>query len=292
MADYGLEVRNQSGRVLFDSREAGRGTFQYSKGSLSPGQSLTTLVSDLVLINIDKPTTTGPHRFRLAGTRVTSGNNLIWTFDYTFQTENNHPINYVILRDASQATTFGDYGLQCNDRDGTYTGPVTFDSRMFTSTEGEIVLDPNDVYQGRFGHGQVVSSFKSINGTVMTGWNGPDGLDYYNAGMLEYTSVTSYVREFSLVWDEGTNVGNTYQEIYSRYTGFYGNPQFSKITASIITVSSMANSSAPSPGAVYSFSEVHSAGQGFETTYYPLALQPLYIGRPNPNLGLYEPTNV
>jgi len=290
MADYGLQVTNQSGRVLFDSREAGRGTFQYSKGTISPGQSLTTLISDLVLINIDKPSS-GTHRFRLAGTRVASGNTLTWTFNYTFATVNNHPINYVILRDAAQATTFGDYGLQCNDPAGTYTGPVTFDSRMFTSTEGEISLDPNDVYIGRFGHGQSISSFRQINGVTMTGWNGPDGLDYYNAGMLEYTSVSSYVREFSIVWDSGTNIGNTYQEIYSRQTGYYGNPPFSTIYASIITVSTYANSAAPSPGGVYSFSAVHSAGQGFETTYYPSALQPLYIGRPNPNLGLYEPTN-
>ena len=291
MADFGLEVRNQSGRVLFDSREAGRGTFQYSKGTISPGQSLTTLVSDLVLVNIDKPTSGGPHRFRLAGTRVTSGNTLTWTFNYTFSTVSNHPINYVILRDAAQATTIGDYGLQCNDVEGTYTGPVTFDSRMFTSTEGEIVLDPNDVYIGKFGHGQNISSFRQINGTTMTGWNGPDGLDYYNAGMLEYTSVSHYIREFSLVWDSTTKVGNTYQEIYSRYSGFYGNPAFSKIYASIITVSTYAHASAPSPGGVYSFSEVHSAGMGFENTYYPSALQPLYIGRPDPNLGLYEPTH-
>jgi hypothetical protein len=287
MADYGLQVTNRAGRTLFDSREAGRGTFQYSKGTINPGQSLSTLVSDLVLVNIDRPS--GGGQFLLCGTRVVSGTTLTWTFEYQQATISNHPINYVILRDAANATLTGDYGLQCNDPLGAYTGPVTFDSRMFKSTEGEITLNPSEVYGSEFGHGTYVSSTANIGGTLMTGWNGPNGTDYYNAGVCEFTTVTSYVRTFGLLWSSSTTSGQT---LYFRQSGPYGNPAYSPIGASYINVTSLAKSTAPSPGAVYSFSEVHSAGFGFENNYYPHALQPMYVGRPDPTLGLYEPTNI
>lgn len=292
MADYGLEVQNRNGDVLFDSRTAGRGTFQYSKGSLLPGQTLSAKISDLVLVNIDRPS--GGGSFLLLGTRTISGDDLDWVFSYGWATNYNQPINYVILRDAANAfiPPGQDYGLQCNDTtastySGSITGPVTFDTRMFNSSEGEITLNPNEVYFNPFSHGTYVSSREVINGTLTTGWNGPNGLDYYNAGVLDSANVSSYVRRYGLIWDSSTTTSN---KIYSRQSGAYGSPPYSEILASIIYTTSLARTVAPSQGAVYSFQEIHSSGQGFENNTYPDALQPMFVGRPDPNLGLYEPT--
>jgi len=177
MSDYGLEVKNASGRVLFDSRKTGRGTFQYRKGTVAMGATLSCKVSDMLLFNIDRPPAgTNVTSAIVTGTKTQNGTDLDWVFNGGY---NNVPVNYVILRDAATAGAQlgSNHGLQCNDLTANgYTGPVSFDSRMFNSSEGEISIDPNEIYFGAFGHGQYVSSTTIHNGVQKNrmewlGWN-------------------------------------------------------------------------------------------------------------------------
>lgn len=288
MSDYGLQVKNNSGRVLFDSRQAGRGTFQYQKGTVAMGSPLTCKVSDMLLFNIDRPPAgTNVNAAIVTGTKTQIGTDLEWVFQGGY---NNVPVNYVILRDAATAgpQSGTNYGIQCNDLDGNgYTGPVSFDSRMFKSSEGEITIDPNEIYFGAFGHGTYVSSVTIHNGIPKTGWNGWEGTDYYNAGVCEFSSVSYYIRKFGLIFSTTNNIGNTYQEVYSRNYGASGSPPYSKDQGSIISVTSRAYA-----GAVYAFSETLSSGMGFENSTYGPMFQAMYVGKPSTELGLWQPEEV
>ena len=286
MSDYGLEITNNSGRVLFDSRKTGRGTFQYQKGTVAMGATLTCKVSDMLLFNIDRPPAgTSVSAALVTGTKTQYGTDLEWVFNGGYY---NVPVNYVILRDAANVSPVGsNYGLQCNDPNPTgYTGPVTFDSRMFTSSEGEISIDPNEIYFGAFGHGTYVSSVTVDNGIAKTGWNGWEGTDYYNAGVCEFSSVSHYVRRFGLLFST-TNTNGNYQQLYAANYGQYGNPPFTTIQESIISVTSRAYA-----GAVYAFSETYSSGMGFQNNIYGPMFQPMYVGKPSTDLGLWQPEEV
>ncbi len=287
MSDYGLEVKNANGRLLFDSRKTGRGTFQFQKGTVAMGDTLSCKVSDMLLFNIDRPPAgTNVTAAIVTGTKTQNGTDLEWVFQGGY---NNVPVNYVILRDAATDTrTRGvSHGLQCNDLNANgYTGPVSFDSRMFNSSEGEIEIDPSEIYFNPFGHGQPVSSRTAVNGVIKTGWNGWEGTDYYNAGVCEFSSVSYYIRKFGLLFST-TNTNGSYQQLYAANYGQYGNPPYTTIQGSQITVSAMAYA-----GAVYAFSETASSGMGFQNHTYGDMFQAMYIGKPNTDLGLYQPEEV
>ena len=82
MADYGLQVtgtRYGNEAVLFDSRDVGRGTYQSSKGTLSFGSNITTKVSDLLMINLTRPTS-GSANILVTAVKTRSGDNITWKF--------------------------------------------------------------------------------------------------------------------------------------------------------------------------------------------------------------------
>jgi len=269
MADYGLQVtgtRYGNEAVLFDSRDVGRGTFQSSKGTLSFGSTITTNVSDLLLINLTRPTS-GTANVLVTAVKTRSGSDITWEFQKehlgssSLNTSSSQitGVNYVVLKTSGSTNAYGTYGLQCS----AYAGGITFDSRMFTSSEGEVQIDPSQAYSGLYGHG----------GRLAQGWNGADrsgstGDDFYFAYPLEFSSWTGGTRKYGFLW----TTANTSQTIYGSYysTGISG----------VITASPSSN------GGVYHFSEMNNPYSSPNWTY-PQALSPTFAGRKT--LGTYDP---
>lgn len=272
MSDYGLQITGTKygqERVLFDSRDVGRGTYQSSKGTLSWESTITAKVSDLLLINLTRPTS-GTANVLVTAEKTRSGDNITWKFykrnigPTSLNTGSNQitGLNYVILKTSEDILASGTYGLQCS----AYGGGITFDSRMFTSSEGEVQLDPTQAYSGLYGHGSRLAQ----------GWNGADrsgstGDDYYSAFPLEKSSWTGGSREYGYLWSTESTSG-TQLHYGGGTTGNTGN----------------IFSSASSNGSVYQFSELNNpfAGQG-NTWIYPVALSPTFAGRAT--LGTYDP---
>lgn len=196
MADYGVQVYSTSGALLFNTVNAGRGTFQVSKGTATSNVTTITLkAGDLLLFNL--PTVSSGNSFWVQKTTTLSGTGSTATFSVQFRilrqfgTQSISYVNYVILRDMSQATSLATYGIRCWESAGAYAGPVSFDSRLFSSTAGEVKLDPNDVYTSAFSHGTLWHSSQSST-------------RYYDAGPLDYSSVTNYVREYGILFSNRT----------------------------------------------------------------------------------------
>ena len=146
MSDYGLQIKGTKygqEKVLFDSRDVGRGTYQASKGTLAWGSTVTAKVSDLLLINLTRPTS-GTANVFVTAVKTRSGDNVTYEFNKqhvggsSLNTGSNQitGLNYVVLKTSEDIVAGGTYGLQCS----AYGGGRTFDSRMFTSSEGEIQL--------------------------------------------------------------------------------------------------------------------------------------------------------
>lgn len=269
MADYGLQVtgtRNGNEAVLFDSRNVGTGTYQSSKGTLSFGSTITTKVSDLLMINLTRPTS-GSANILVTAVKTRSGDNITWEFQKehvggsSLNTGSGQVtgVNYVVLKTSDDGISYDTYGLQCS----AYAGGITFDSRMFRSSEGEVQIDPTQAYSGLYGHGSRLAQ----------GWNGADrsgstGDDFYFAYPLEWSSWTGGTRKYGFLW----TTANTSQTIYGSYgsTGISG----------IITASPSSN------GGVYHFSEMNHPYSSPHWTY-PVALSPTFAGRKT--LGTYDP---
>ena len=273
MSDYGLQITGTkygTEKVIFDSRDIGRGTFQYAKGALEFGATITTKVSDLLMINLTRPSS-GSANILVTAVKTRSGDNITWEFrklavggsSINTSSASITGVNYVVLRDSATTTSYGTHGLQCRAYLG---GEITFDSRMFTSTEGEVQLDPTQAYAGLYGHGSLLA----------LGWNGAGrsgstGDDYYSAFGLEESSWTGGTRSYGYLWTT-VNVNN--QVIYgSPYSGQSGSVIYSR---------------GGSDGGVFQFSEINkpysSPGANWE---YPQALVPTFAGRKT--LGTYDP---
>lgn len=280
MADYGLQITGMkygTEKVLFDSRSVGRGMVQHSKGTIAFGSTLTTLVSDLVAINITKPS--GSITMLVTAQKTVSGQYIDWVFSsstgqggggtgYSGVTG----VNYVVLRDVGSSTGFGNYGLVCND--GVYSGgsgAVSFDSRQFTSTEGEVQLIPSKMYsEGQAGHG--------LN--IGYGWLGTSesgGDDYYSCHGMDYSSVTSYIRTFG-IWFTTQTTGVIWSTTISS-----GYPNFNNSTVGYIN----ATGSGGSGGGVYLHNFTFTSAAGSSSATFPQALTPPFVGRIT--LGTYDP---
>lgn len=278
MADYGLQVigtKYGTEKVLFDSRNVGRGTYQLYKGALAFGESLTTKLSDLVMINVTKPA--GDCNILVVAKKEVTGQYVDWVFSHstgqaggsTNTVDGISGVNYVILRAVEGNSVSGDYGLVCNE--SAYAGGgVSFDSRRFTSANGEVQLIPSKLYGNiSGGHGN----------NIGYGWLGAEeggGNDYYSAHGLDWSSVTSYVRAFGL-WFTTRTTGKIWSTTVSS-----GYPNFNNSEVGVIWASSNSVS-----GGVYLHSHTFTATQGYSNSTFPNALTPPFVGRIS--LGTYDP---
>ena len=279
MSDYGLQVTGTKygqEKVLFDSRDIGRGTYQSNIGFLAfEVETITLKVSDLLLINLTRPTS-GTANVLVTAEKTRSGQYITWKFykhhmgPSSLNTGSNQitGVNYVVLKSSEDISVSGTHGLQCRAYLG---GDITFDSRMFTSTEGEVQLDPTQAYSGLYGHGSRLAQ----------GWNGADrsgstGDDYYSAFPLEQSGWTGGTRSYGYLWST----------VSTSNTLLHGNPYDSHW----ITNGGNIYSSASSNGSVYQFSQLNSgvSGQGGSNPLsWPQALSPTFAGRKT--LGTYDP---
>ena len=279
MADYGLQITGMkygTEKVLFDSRSVGRGMVQHGKGTIAFGATLTTLVSDLVAINITKPS--GSVTMLITAQKTVSGQYIDWVFSrssgqgggMTSASQGVSGVNYVVLRDVANRAAYDNYGLVCND--GVYgggTGAVSFDSRQFTSTEGEVQLLPSKLYaEGNAYHGQ----------NIGYGWLGTSesgGDDYYSCHGMDYSSVTSYIRTFGL-WFTTQTTGTIWSTTISS-----GYPYFNNSTVGYI------HAAGGSGGGVYLHNFTFTSAGGSSYATFPQALTPPFVGRIT--LGTYDP---
>ena len=278
MADYGLQITGMkygTEKVLFDSRSVGRGMVQHAKGTIAFGATLETLVSDLVAINITKPS--GGVTMLVTAQKTVSGQYVDWVFSSSSGQGGGGTghsgvtgVNYVVLRDVANRVSYDNYGLVCND--GVYgggTGAVSFDSRQFTSTEGEVQLLPSKLYsEGSAYHGQ----------NIGYGWLGTSeggGDDYYSCHGMDYSSVTSYIRTFGL-WFTTQTTGTIWSTTISS-----GYPYFNNSTVGYVSASS------GSGGGVYLHNFTFTSAAGSSSATFPQALTPPFVGRIT--LGTYDP---
>tara|TARA_R110000796_G_scaffold61826_3_gene142907 strand:- start:2450 stop:3319 length:870 start_codon:yes stop_codon:yes gene_type:complete len=288
MADYGLQITGTKygqEKVIFDSRESARGTYQSSKGTLAFGSSIITKFGDLLMINLTRPSSGSATVLITAVKTQIFGVGLRWTFNKEQLGGNGQTgagsitgVNYVVLRDAANSPAQGDYGIVCNDG-GVYgsPGPVSFDSRMFASSEGEVQIDPRQVYMGRYAHGVWLAR----------GWNGADefgseGEDYYNAEPLEFSSMTGGTRKYGYVW---TTVSSPSVKLYSTMEVISNYPNFQSREVGFLWTTSEATSN----GGVYHFAETNSGGHSGSSSSidHPVALSQSYAARKT--LGTYDP---
>jgi len=201
---YGLKVYNASQRLLFDSTKPYRGTFVVSKGTVSSGNSVTFKAGDFLFFNI-------------TGNGVVLGETTVNTFDTpqtmvtTFYiqgtshfTATTNTINYVVLRDMANTSGSGNYGLVCRDAGAYAVGPITFDSRVFKSTSGEIEIDPNQSFSYSWSHGTWIA------------YNMQGGDQYICASNLRKSSMTYYVKNYGVLFHNATS-GRLYSEGYYQY---------------------------------------------------------------------------
>jgi len=262
MADYGLQITGMkygTERVLFDSRDVGSGTYQSAKGTLAFGSTFTCKISDMLMINLTRPST-GDANVIITATKSRNWDDITWTFykqtigSSSYNTGHSQitGVNYVVLKPKDSGGITGDnYTLQCS----AYGGGITFDTRYFSSSEGEAQIDRTQAYSGNNGHG----------GRLAQGWNGADrtgssGDDYYFAYPLEQSSWTGGTRNYGYLW---TTISSANTDLGSNIF-----------------------SSASSNGAVHSYNVINNP-YAYPYWFYPSALAPTFAARPS--LGSYDP---
>jgi hypothetical protein len=285
MADYGLQITGMkygTEKVLFDSRSVGRGTYQHAKGSVAFGSVLTTGLSDLVMINVTRPTPTTSVNILIVAKKVIYGTTCEWTFSWsggqsggsTSTVNGISGVNYVVLREVGSHTGYGNYGVVCNESAylANTTGVTSFDSRQFSSTEGEVQLLPNKMYtETASGHG---------NG-IGYGWLGGaegGGNDYYSCHGLDWSNVTSYIRTFG-IWFSTKTSGDIWSLNFSSGYPNFNNSVVGRITAMLPSYSA--------GGGVYLHNHTFTGTQGYSNATFPQALTPPFVGRVS--LGTYDP---
>jgi len=172
---YGIEItRPSTGKYVLNTGESITGITTWETGSAS---SVTFFSSDILLF---KPTvasmTSGSSRWITA--EMTS-NGLATQCDFLLCTEgtgdgaSSTTCDYIILRAVTNATAYGNYGLQMFAADGT---TKSFDSRIHAKT-GNFFID--DVGSSPYTHGTTLHTY--------------DAERYVSANLLYYDTMTNLI---------------------------------------------------------------------------------------------------
>lgn len=170
---YGIEItRPSTGNFVINSADTVTGVTTWESGTAS---SVTFFSNDILLF---KPTSVTSGSSKWITGEMTS-NGLQTQCDFYLCTEgtgdgaNSTTCDYIVLRAATNATAYGDYGLQMFAANGT---TKSFDSRIHAKT-GNFFID--DVGSAPYSHGTSLHTY--------------DAERYVSANLLYYDTMTNLI---------------------------------------------------------------------------------------------------
>ena len=202
---YGIEItRPSTGKYVLNTGESITGITTWETGSAS---SVTFFSNDILLF---KPTvasmTSGSSRW-ITAEMTSSGSatqcDFLLCTEGTGDGASSTTCDYIILRAATNATSYGNYGIKQFGEDGT---TVTFDSTVHAKT-GNFHID--DIGSSLYNHQTLLHTY--------------DDERYVNAGLLYYDTMTNLIIRRGVRFSNGHSTHGSNVRIWNQQFSPYSN---------------------------------------------------------------------